>query len=171
MKKVSLLIVLGFIISAVPVAANAMTLGDVLTQYELYKKEATLSALSASVLGAVTTDGGKTTIATQKPPLPAESGAVLMKGLVYSEKSPAIVSKPLKRGMTNSSEVKKLQLFLISKGYLSADPTGKYGQQTVEALKKFQAEKGIKGDGTLVGPATRSAITSEVVTITAEVQP
>lgn len=167
MKKVSFLIVLGFI-SVFPIAAHAMTLGDVLTQYEIYKKEA---ASSAAVLGASTTDGGKTTTAVKKSPFSNERGAVIVKGLMYSEKSPTIISKTIKRGMTDSNEVKKLQLFLISKGYLNADPTGKYGQQTIDALKRYQADKGIKGDGTLVGPATRAAISSDVVTISAEVQP
>lgn len=170
MKKILFLTILGFTISLKSEIVNAMTLGDVLKQYEVYKKEASLPSSSPAVLGAITIDGGGTTIATKKPPISYESGRSLIKGLMSVEKSPAIISKSIKRGMTNSPEVKKLQIFLISKGYLFADPTGKYGQQTVDALKKFQIEKGIKGEGTIVGPATRAAITSDVVTITAEVE-
>lgn len=161
MKKISFVLALGLLI--IPVATHAMTLGDVLTQY---KVETTAPA----VLGASTTDGGKTTTVVRKQKLSSDASVTVIKGLRYSEGSATIVKTTIKKGMDKSDEVKKLQLFLIAKGYLEADPTGKFGPQTVAALKKFQAEKGIKGDGTLVGPATRSAISAEVVATTPDVQ-
>ncbi len=164
MKKISFLIALGILV--LPTISSAMTLGDVLTQHSLYKKEA---YSAPSVLGASTDGRGMTTM-QKKTAITAEAGKTLVKGLRYSEGSSAIVSKPIKRGMDKSDEVKKLQLFLIAKGYLEADPTGKYGAQTIAAVKKFQAEKGIKGDGTLVGPATRAAIEQEVATMTSDIQ-
>lgn len=164
MKKISFLIVLGLLV--VPTASFAMTLDDVLTQHALFKKEA---ASAPSVLGASANSTGTTTM-QKKPVLPTDADKVLLKALRYSEGSASIIKKPLKSGMDKSDEVKKLQIFLISKGYLEADPTGKYGAQTKAAVKKFQKEKGINGDGTLVGPATRAAIEKEVATLTSDIK-
>ncbi len=164
MKKISFLILLGLLV--IPTSSFAMTLDDVLTQHTLFKKEA---SLAPSVLGASADATGATTM-QNKSTLPAGSDLILLKGLRYSEGSSAIIKKPLKRGMDKSDEVKKLQIFLISKGYLQADPTGKYGAQTIAAVKKFQKEKGINGDGTLVGPATRAAIEKDVATLTSDIK-
>ena len=138
-----------------------MNLGDVLTQYYV-------SSSAPAVLGATTTDGGVTTTSVQKR-LPADASVTIIKGLRYSEGSAVVIKKTVKKGET-SDEVKKLQLVLIAKGYLNADPSGKYGAATIAAVKKFQAEKGIKGDGTLVGPATRAAIAADVAAATPDVK-
>lgn len=160
MKKISFVIALGLLV--LPVTGHAMTLADVLTQYKV-------STSAPAVLGASTTDGGATTTSMQKPRLSPEASITIIKGLRYSEGSAVVVKKTIKKGET-SDEVKKLQLVLISKGYLDADPTGKFGAQTVAALKKFQADKGIKGDGTLVGPGTRAAIAADVAAATPDVK-
>ena len=128
-----------------------------------------MSVSAPAVLGASTTDGGATTTSMRKPRLSPEASITIIKGLRYSEGSAVVVKKTIKKGET-SDEVKKLQLVLITKGYLDADPTGKFGPQTVAALKKFQAEKGIKGDGTLVGPGTRAAIAADVAAATPDVK-
>ncbi len=160
MKKISFLIALGLLV--LPVTGHAMTLADVLTQYKV-------STSAPAVLGASTTDGGVTTTSTQKTRLSTEASVTILKGLRYSEGSAVVVKKIVKKGEV-SDEVKKLQLVLISKGYLDADPTGKYGALTIKAVKKFQMEKGIKGDGTLVGPATRAAIAADVAAATPDVK-
>jgi len=67
-----------------------------------------------------------------------------------------VFTKPLKFGMT-SNEVKELQIKLKELGYLTATPTGYYGNQTVAAVKKFQKAKGLEQLGT-VGPGTRAAL-------------
>lgn len=46
-----------------------------------------------------------------------------------------------------SSEVKKVQEFLKWAGYLKGQPDGKYGKETVDAVKKFQNDAGIKATG------------------------
>jgi peptidoglycan hydrolase-like protein with peptidoglycan-binding domain len=72
----------------------------------------------------------------------------------------------LKRGM-EGEQVGKLQDFLISKGYMTAQQksTGpeKFGPQTEAALKAFQRESGLKDDGVL-GPKTRKAMEGHVKT-------
>ncbi len=151
MKKVAIFVIGAFLISSVPSHAHAMSLGDVLKQYNLFKNAAATAAVD-------------TTTAAVIPPvvITPENGAIIVKALNYTEKSSTILTKDIKSGTTNSDDVRKLQLFLISKGYLSAEPTGKYGAQTRAAVKKFQADKKIKGDGSIVGPATRKAISVEV---------
>lgn len=161
MKKISFVIALALLV--LPFTSHAMTLEDVLTQYRV-------SVAAPKVLGATTTDGG-TTATMQKPArLSPEASLTILKGLRYAEGSATIVKATLKKGMDKSDEVKKLQLFLISKGYLDADPTGKFGPQTAAALKKFQADKKINGDGTLVGPGTRAAIAADVAAATPDIQ-
>lgn len=160
MKKISFVLALGLLV--LPVTSQAMTLADVLTQYKV-------STSAPTVLGASTTDGGVTTTSMKRVRLSPEASITIIKGLRYAEGSAVVVKKTVKKGET-SDEVKKLQLVLISKGYLDADPTGKFGAQTVAALKKFQADKGIKGDGTLVGPATRAAIATDVAAATPDVK-
>jgi murein L,D-transpeptidase YcbB/YkuD len=139
--------------------AGAMTLSDVMQQYQVYKSEA---AKNPAVLGASTEGGVPVAPAT----IPLKGAAVLLKALTYSEKSSNIISAPqLKKGMVNNDDVRKLQIFLITKGYLSADPTGNYYGQTAEAVRRFQLEKGINNNGTLVGPATKAAISADVAVI------
>jgi peptidoglycan hydrolase-like protein with peptidoglycan-binding domain len=38
---------------------------------------------------------------------------------------------------------------LIGRGYLEGPATGEWGPQSVEALKKFQLDQNLKGDGKL----------------------
>jgi peptidoglycan hydrolase-like protein with peptidoglycan-binding domain len=42
-----------------------------------------------------------------------------------------------------------IQEALIGRGYLEGPATGEWGPQSVEALKKFQLEQNLKGDGKL----------------------
>lgn len=133
--------------------AQAMTVGDVVQQHSIYKK-------APNVLGASTTTG------IPAGTLSGEQEAVIIQGLKYAKKSNEIVSATLKAGMNGNEDVKTLQLFLIAKGYLSADPTGYYGAMTKAAVKKFQADNGIVSDGSIVGPATRAAITKWVASQT-----
>lgn len=53
--------------------------------------------------------------------------------------------------------VSELQDFLIANGYLDAQVSGFLGIKTVAAIKKFQADHGIKATGA-VGPITRAKI-------------
>ena len=58
----------------------------------------------------------------------------------------------LEKGMMGTP-VKELQKALKSNGYFKGDVDGYYGQDTVDAVKKFQKDKGLKQDGK-AGPAT-----------------
>jgi peptidoglycan hydrolase-like protein with peptidoglycan-binding domain len=42
-----------------------------------------------------------------------------------------------------------IQQALIGRGYLEGPATGEWGPQSVEALKKFQLDQNLKGDGKL----------------------
>ena len=57
----------------------------------------------------------------------------------------------------SGGEVSLLQDFLNSKGYLSAESTGYFGDQTFAAVKSFQMENGVEGTG-YVGSLTRAKI-------------
>jgi len=59
-----------------------------------------------------------------------------------------------------SGAVSLLQSFLISKGLLLSQTTGRFGALTKVAVRKFQSGQGINGTGT-AGPLTLSAIIKE----------
>lgn len=84
-----------------------------------------------------------------------------------------ILTKNLVLGSTNSTseyQVTSLQKFLNESGYLSVPPTGRYGDMTVSAVKKFQSAQGISSVGA-VGALTRAAIQKvSCVSVTATVQ-
>lgn len=66
----------------------------------------------------------------------------------------------LKKGHSGSS-VKQLQEDLKELGYFTVNPTGYYGDITVNAVKKFQADRGLTVDG-VAGANTMSAINSSL---------
>lgn len=82
----------------------------------------------------------------------AQSGATI---------SCVALSRNLSIGMrdySQNSNIKKLQSFLISKGYLEAsNSTGYFGNLTFRAVKSFQASSNIISTG-FVGPLTRAEI-------------
>jgi hypothetical protein len=66
-------------------------------------------------------------------------------------------------GLWNNAEVKRLQEFLISKGYLASGlNTGNYFTKTVEAVKAYQTAKGITPVSGYFGPKTRTAVNSDL---------
>jgi len=72
-------------------------------------------------------------------------------------------SKNLSYGLKNDSDVKRLQEFLISKGYLEeGSNTGNYFGLTREAIKKFQKDHKITPVNGQFGSKTRGAVNREV---------
>ena len=66
-------------------------------------------------------------------------------------------------GLRNNAEVKRLQEFLIGKGYLRAGlNTGNYFSLTVAAVRAYQTAKGITPVNGRVGPKTRAAINADL---------
>jgi peptidoglycan hydrolase-like protein with peptidoglycan-binding domain len=61
---------------------------------------------------------------------------------------------------TSGDEVLKLQQRLFELGYLTTQPDGKYGQDTENAIKRFQQASGFIDDG-YAGPETRSLLFSD----------
>lgn len=68
----------------------------------------------------------------------------------------------LRQGMS-SSDVGRLQDFLISKGYLNSESTGYFGTLTFSAVQKYQSAQNFINSG-YVGPLTRGAIAGETCT-------
>lgn len=66
----------------------------------------------------------------------------------------------LKKGQRGDS-VKQLQVDLKDLGYFSINPTGYYGDITVDSVRKFQSSKGLSVDG-VAGPKTLSAINTSI---------
>ncbi len=69
----------------------------------------------------------------------------------------------LYQGLENNAETKRLQEFLISKGYLAAGfNTGNYFSLTVKAVKAYQTTKGITPVSGYFGPLTRAAVNADI---------
>jgi len=67
-----------------------------------------------------------------------------------SSKSRAVHPKPVRRSYQQAptpDRYKEIQQALIDKGYFKGSADGKWGQDSVEALKQFQAEQNLEPDG------------------------
>lgn len=76
---------------------------------------------------------------------------------VQAESSAFTVS--LNVGSKNSTEVTRLQKFLVAQGLLTATPNGHYGPATKKAVQAFQKNNGIQSTG-FFGPLTRKVASS-----------
>lgn len=76
---------------------------------------------------------------------------------VYADNTCVALTKNLSKNKKVDPQVKALQNFLHSNGYLSATPNGVYGSDTESAVRKFQKAKGLSVVGS-AGPATRAMI-------------
>lgn len=63
------------------------------------------------------------------------------------------------KDVNTNGEVSKLQEALVQLGYMSADPTGYFGNTTYNAVRSFQSAKGLLSSG-FVGSYTRAALQS-----------
>ena len=71
------------------------------------------------------------------------------------------VNKPTLRKGSKGTSVRELQTRLVKFGYLnsSKEVDGSFGPKTLEAVKAFQADRGLSVDG-VVGPKTWAVLTS-----------
>jgi hypothetical protein len=66
-------------------------------------------------------------------------------------------------GLTNDSEVQRLQEFLINKGYLQSGlNTGNFYEKTLQAVKAYQIAKNITPVFGYFGPKTRQAVNMDL---------
>lgn len=126
-------------------------------------------ALSAALAGLVTGAAPAPAAAAKKKPAAAKkSGGTRTKA---AAKSPASKTrktasrsvssarkssrkKPARNWQTSQQQpaperYREIQEALISRGYLEGPATGAWGPESVEALKKFQLDQNLKGDGKL----------------------
>jgi len=73
----------------------------------------------------------------------------------------ATIDQTLYYGLKQNNEVRKLQQFLIDKGFLTGSPTGNFFTLTLNAVKKYQASKKIITTGR-VAFLTRRAINEDL---------
>ena len=81
---------------------------------------------------------------------------------------------PLTRNLslgTTGSDVTELQTFLQGQGYLTAAPTGYFGNLTKAAVEKFQQANQIAPVSGLVGPLTRAKVNALLGTTTTPAPP
>lgn len=105
------------------------------------------------------------TVAAQpapEPPVPAEPVTLTEPSTSAGTGSagtgtPAPLGPPILRAEASGSAVSQLQKELTELGYYSGPINGSYDEQTVAAVKKFQADQQLSVDG-VVGPSTWDAL-------------
>jgi PKD repeat protein len=138
-KNKALGILLGAIL-VVPFATSALTVADLQAQVrDLLARIAVMQ--SAQVSGGVSASM-PTSI---EPAMPLKAHRIC-----------GILHRNLVRG-AQGDDVRGLQEFLTSEGYLSASATGFFGPMTAQALAQWQAKEGVQSVGSL-GPITRERI-------------
>lgn len=80
-----------------------------------------------------------------------------IKGYCIIDYDGVTVSSPYLKKGSSGSEVKELQQNLNKLGYNCGTADGDFGQKTLDAVKKFQKDKGLECDG-IVGNATKEKI-------------
>ena len=90
---------------------------------------------------------------------------VTVLGLLPVHHADAAAMKQGSKGTT----VKQLQQNLMGLGYLDGTADGSYGSKTRKAVESFQADFGLKADGT-AGEATQTAIYNAVVRLQVELK-
>lgn len=79
---------------------------------------------------------------------PAELRAVFSQsGVEYDPRPMRIKLRTLYKGMTDSSRVRGIQEDLAKLGYLPGKVDGKYGPNTDQAIRRYQADHGLEPDG------------------------
>ena len=146
MKKniIAGMIAVVFIVTAGAAApASALTIDELQTQIkELLAKVATLQAQLQTAVGSQIPAIDPTTITDAMKP-----GA---------HRICSILARNLSQG-ARGDDVRGLQEFLSSEGYLSANATGYFGQLTAQAVAKWQESQGVSAVG-ILGPMSRERI-------------
>jgi hypothetical protein len=94
--------------------------------------------------------GAKTTATAAHPAKTARAKtarATTTKAAAYSKaKAPRHPSRSFQQA-PSPERYKEIQQALASKGYLQGEPTGEWGPDSVDALKRFQTEQNLMPDG------------------------
>ncbi len=86
----------------------------------------------------------------------------LLRMLAEEQQGQQPFNQDLFYGLWNNAEVRRLQEFLIARGYLTGTATGNYYTMTVSAVKAYQTAKGIVPVNGRFGPLTRAAANADL---------
>lgn len=135
-----------FMVGLAATPASALTFGEMQAQVqELLSRVAALTA-QMNILKA---QGGNESAST-----PSITGTVSSSG--YTHRVCALLQRNLSHGMSGD-DVRSMQEFLQSEGFLKATPTGYFGALTGQAIAQWQAREGLSPVGAF-GPMSRERI-------------
>ena len=137
MKKATLL---GVVLCAVAWLASAATTATT-------KKKATKKRLH-TVASAPAKTPAKTTAGKPKATNPTAKSRATASKNARGKKTARRPSQPRQLAPTKE-RYQQIQQALASKGYFSGEATGQWGTDSVEALKRFQADQNLPPDGKL----------------------
>ena len=147
------------------IISNGSSLNNSSTKPDMLSEKNNSSATSSPTLTSIIIDSG-----ARVSSKPISTGLYSQRQLFKNEDGTAFTfNKSLSLGSSGSSynsDIKKLQVFLNSAGYMVAstgpgsigNETNKFGPATKRALLKFQKAIGIRGANGMLGPVTRKVI-------------
>jgi peptidoglycan hydrolase-like protein with peptidoglycan-binding domain len=149
-KILGILIVLSLFLTAIP--AKASTLDDLMAQVKSLQNQVSSLQNSLSALALNAVDSVPKTVlpaANTTTTLPATTTPITPVAT-----TPVVVPVPVLNNTINigttSSDVKKLQSFLIEKGLLApGNTTGYYGKLTTQAVKQYQTKNSLSVTGNI----------------------
>ena len=118
---------------------------------------ALLIAVFGVLLAKVIPTAGKVAVEIQRTPTPLPEWPANMRLATPDPNAPT--QGPLLRNGSGGQEVKNLQSRLYALGYYSGEIDGQFGQQTRDALLRFQKRNGLMEDG-VAGDDTRAVLYS-----------
>ncbi len=136
---------------ATAVSANKV---DPATYSTMTEAQASVKVIPAGTLPVTTLNSA---VLNGRTELPAVSTTSIVPTATVQAVSPITISRTLNFGET-STDIQKIQEYLISTGLLSGEATGYYGNGTKGAIIRFQQQNGISGDGMNIGPKTQEAL-------------
>ena len=114
-----------------------------------------LSAVMAGLMtGAATAPAAKKSAGKKAKAATKKPASKSKKSSKKSTKKGSSKKKPVSSWRTGQQQptperYREIQEALIARGHLQGPATGEWGPESVEALKKFQLEQNLKGDGKL----------------------
>lgn len=126
------------------------------------QRRAVAAGVLAVLLVALLSTGGKAERAAPPVTSPPAAAEPIAPPPVPAEPAPAsFAAGTLLRKGDRGPEVRRLQEALVALQLTKAKVDGVYGKKTINAVKKFQRQAGLKADG-VVGPKTAEALNRAV---------
>jgi peptidoglycan hydrolase-like protein with peptidoglycan-binding domain len=106
-----------------------------------------VAIIAAGLIGSTAWPAADTTTADRAKKKPTSSSA--SKKSAYRKPVARAAARPRGQAVPTPDRYKEIQDALAKKGYLHADPTGVWDQNSADALRRFQQDQNLQASGKL----------------------